>query len=254
MDAKFLLWDADYLIYRVGFAINDTEPVEYALATVKSSINGVLDKVANTGHQLYLTGKGNFRDELGTIQVYKGNRDPADRPFYYQEIKDYLINHQGAIVVTGQEADDEVGIRQWEKKDRSTCIVGQDKDLDMIPGWHYNPVKEEMRYVTLPEANTFFFEQMLTGDRVDNILGCGVMKPGVYKTGAKKGQAYVKRSGVGEQEARALLEPVKGDVVKMAAVVREQYKKHLGDLAQMAYKENAALLWIRREENQVCPF
>jgi hypothetical protein len=230
---KFLLWDADYLIYRVGFAVNDTEPVEYALATVKSSINGVLDRVANTGHQLYLTGKGNFRDTLGTIQVYKGNRDPADRPYYYQEIKDYLINHQGAIVVTGQEADDEVGIRQWEKKDRSTCIVGQDKDLKMIPGWHYNPVKDESCYITLPEANTFFFFQMLTGDRTDNI-------PGI--------------KGIGDVRAAKLLGPVKGDIIKMKDVVFQKYREQYGEAAESAYAEVSNLLWIRREEDQVCPF
>lgn len=233
MEAKFLLWDADYLIYRVGFAVGEEEPVEYALATVKSSIHGVLDRVPNTGHQLYLSGRDNFREKLATIQVYKGNRDPANRPFYYQEIKDYLINHQGALLIHGQEADDEVGIRQWERKDRSTCIVGQDKDLKMIPGWHYDPVKHEELYVTLGQANNFFFHQMLTGDRTDNI-------PGI--------------KGIGEVRATKLLDPVRGDIIRMKEAVMAKYREQYGSDAERAYKEISNLLWIRREEDQVCPF
>jgi hypothetical protein len=223
----FLLWDADYLIYRVGFAVKDDEPVEYALATVKSSINGVLDKLQPSGWQLYLTGKGNFRDTLGTIQVYKGNRDPANRPFYYQEIKDYLITHQDAFLVNGQEADDAVGIEQWKHKDRSTCIVGQDKDLDGVPGWHYNPVKQEMYYITLAEANYNFWLQVLTGDRTDNIAGL----KGVGPKTAEKVLAHCDRAWLSMQEA-----------------VENEYKKVYKEDWFRYFHETASLIWIRREE------
>lgn len=226
--------DADYLIYRIGFAVKDDEPVEYALATVRSSIQNILAKFDQAPwYKLYLSGKDNFRDKLGTIQVYKGNRDPSLRPHYYQEIKDYLIHIQGAIVINGQEADDAVGIEQWANKNRNTVIVSQDKDLNMIPGWHYNPVKEELSYINLSDANEFFFYQMLTGDRTDNI-------PGI--------------KGIGDVRAKKLLEPCKKAVIDMAAVVKQKYKEQYGDQAEAAYKEVANLLWIRREENQECPF
>lgn len=231
--SKFLLWDADYLIYRVGFAVNDTEPLEYALATVKASINKVLDTLQPSGYRLFLSGKGNFREEIAVTQVYKGNRDPADRPYYYQEIKDYLVNVWGAELVDGMEADDICGIEQWKCKDRSTIIVGQDKDLRMIPGWHYNPVKDEMKYINLPDANEWFFIQMLMGDRTDNI-------PGI--------------SGIGEKTAPKLLAPCNKSVVDMQQVVMREYRKAFGDDADRRYKEISNLLWIRREEGQVCPF
>lgn len=231
--SKFLLWDADYLIYRVGFAVNDTEPLEYALATVKASINGVLDKTQPSGYRLFLSGKDNFRDKIAVTQIYKGNRDPADRPYYYQEIKDYLVQYQGAELVDGQEADDICGIEQWKAKDRSTMIVGQDKDLRMIPGWHYNPVKDETKYINLAEANEWFFIQMLWGDRTDNI-------PGI--------------TGIGEVRSAKLLAPCNRSVTDMQRVVKEEYKKAFGDDAERRYKEIANLLWIRREENQECPF
>lgn len=228
------LIDGDYLIYRVGFAVKDDEPVEYALSTVKHSLQAVLNRFDEAPwHKLYLSGKDNFRDKVGVTQVYKGNRDPSLRPKYYQEIKDYLIHVQGAIVVDGIEADDAVATEQWAHKDKSTVIVRQDKDLNMIPGWHYNPIKEELRYITLADANEWFFIQMLWGDRTDNI-------PGIDQ--------------IGEVRARKLLAPCNKEVMKMQHVTREAYKKAFGNDAARRYKEIAALLWMRREEGQQCPY
>lgn len=257
MNVKALtpLIDADVICYRVGFAVKEDEPVEYALSTVKNVLNNIMDRFPEaTSRRVFLTGKNNFRDALATILTYKGNRDPNKKPYYYSEIRDYLIDHQGAEVVDGQEADDAQAIEQWRNKDKSTVIVGIDKDLYMIPGYHYNWVTDELKYVNLADANTHFFHQMLTGDSTDNILGCAVRKDVMYKTGAKKGQMHTTRVGVGPKEADDLLEPVKGDVMAMRKVVIEQYKKHRGSTAQADYKENAALLWMRREEGQVCPW
>lgn len=228
------LIDGDLYVYRIGFAVKDDEPVEYALSTVKHAINSVLERFDQAPwHRIFLSGKGNFREEIAKTMVYKGNRDPSMRPFYYQEIKDYLIHVHGAEVVDGIEADDAVATLQWQHKDKSTVIVRQDKDLNMIPGWHFNPVKEEMRYITLPEANEWFFIQMLWGDRTDNI-------PGI--------------DGLGEVKSRKLLAPCNREVLKMQEVVKQQYAKAFGNDASRRYKEIANLLWMRREEGQECPY
>lgn len=226
--------DADVICYRVGFAVKDDEPVEYALATVKHVLENIMDRFPDaTYRRVFLTGKGNFRDSIATLQTYKGNRDPNNRPKYYDEIRQYLVEHQGAEVIDGQEADDAQGIEQWRNKDKSTVIVGIDKDLYMIPGFHYNWVKDKIQYISLADANYNFFKQMLEGDRTDNI-------PGI--------------TGVGPKTAEKLLAPCNKDVIAMSKVVKEQYKKQYGDKAREAYREVANLLWIRREEGQVCPF
>lgn len=246
------LVDSDYLVYRVGFAVKDDEPLEYALSTVKHAIHNIWDRFPDRPRdgELFLTGKGNFRDKVATIQTYKGNRDPANKPYYYSEIREYMINHHNAIVVTGKEAEDACGVLQYANKDKSTVIVGYDKDLDMIPGYHYNPVEDKLFYITKPEADTNFWKQVLTGDRTDNILGCGVMKPGVYKSGKKKGQPYIKRSGVGPEGANELLDPVAGQWVVMQDRVLNEYRKLYGNDAERAMDENAKLLWIMREEGK----
>ena len=222
----FPLVDSDYLVYRVGFAVKEDEPLEYALATMREAINNIWDKYETKG-KLYLTGKGNFRDSIATIQVYKGNRDPANKPKYYSELREYMLAYHPTEVVEGMEAEDRCGILQYAAKDRSTCIVGVDKDLDMIPGWHYNPVKDITRYITLEEADTAFWKQVLTGDRVDNI-------PGI--------------KGLGPKTADKLIDPVAGNWTTMSEVVMNEYKKHYGSEAWNVMDENARLLWIIRKE------
>lgn len=228
------LIDGDIYLYRVGFATKDGEPLENALHSMKLSLENVYNKFKDApSYKLYLTGKDNFRDKLATLKIYKGNRDPLNKPFYYNELKEYMIHVHGAIVINGQEADDAIGIEQYSAKDKSTCIVSIDKDLDSICGYHYHFVKDSFYYVTLADANYNFFKQMLVGDTTDNI-------PGIFKVGPKT--------------ADKLLAPCNKAVVDMQRVVKEQYVRQYKDQADAAYKEVANLLWIRREENQECPF
>jgi len=117
-------------------------------------VKSILSKFSeDSTYRIFLQGGGNYRDRIATIQPYKGNRDPSARPKYFDEIRSYLVDFWGAEVITGMETDDACGIEQWKHKDRSTCIVSLDKDLDNIPGWHYNYVKDEFYYVTLAQAN-----------------------------------------------------------------------------------------------------
>jgi 5'-3' exonuclease len=224
------LVDADFIIYRVGFAVKDDEPLEFALSTVKSVINNIKDRFPEAqSHRLFLTGKGNFRDKVATLQIYKGNRDPSHKPKYYTEIKEYMIQHHDAEVVQGMEAEDACGIEQYAAKNRDTVIVGVDKDLLTIPGWHYNPVKDTMTYVTLPEANEYFWKQVLTGDRTDNIRGI---------------------DGLGPKTADKLIAPCNRDWNKMREVVLEQYKKQHGNDAEAIMDETARLVFILRKAGE----
>lgn len=224
--------DIDSVVYRCGYASDsnkDTEgniiqePLSYCLNSVKQSVAAIMDVFEPSEKaRIFLQGGGNYRDRLASIQPYKGNRDPAKRPTWYAEIREYLLEFCGAELVTGMETDDACGIEQWKYKDKSTCIVSIDKDLDMIPGWHYNYVKQEMYYVNLAEANKKFWTQVLTGDTTDNIRG-------IPKVGIKT--------------AEKLLANV-DSWMDMAAVASKAYAdKGIAD--ELA--ENATLLWIQRE-------
>ena len=218
-------------------------------------INNILDCVDADEHKIFITGKGNFREEVATIAPYKGNRDEAHKPIHYKAIGEYLVNHWGADVVPDMEADDAMGIMQWkhlpfeEPEDRyNTVICTLDKDLNMIPGLHYNWKNEEFSFITEQEANVFFYRQLLTGDATDNIIGCGKREETVYKSGKKKGQKYMKRKGIGPKKAEQLI-PSHATEEEMYKTVKKEYEALFKDEWEEKLRENADLLWIRREED-----
>lgn len=148
----------------------DVEPVENALHNTKVLIERILEATRVDSYQLYLTGKDNFRVVL--FPEYKAGRPP--KPVHYQAIRDYLVNVWGAIVVDGQEADDAMSIAQYADPE-NTIICSRDKDLDMVPGNHYNWEKDIIYTVDKLTGLRSFYGQMLKGDSTDNI-------PGIYKT------------------------------------------------------------------------
>lgn len=221
------LIDADLIVYRCGFAGDEEEPLEFKLQSVKTVLDGIMGMFPEApSRRIFLSGKNNYRDKLATIRIYKGNRDPHNKPVYYDEIRQYLIDFQGAEVIDGMEADDKLGIEQWKCKDRSTCIVTSDKDLNCIPGWHYNWVKGETYYQTLADANKCFWTQVLTGDTTDNIQGI---------------------PKVGPKTAEKVLAKTNGSWIEMYTAVAEEYKKYYKEQARAAFHENASLVWIQRE-------
>ena len=120
----------------------------------------------------WLSGPDNFR--YSVYPEYKANRITAKRPKWEHEIKQHLVDQWSAQWSQGCEADDMLGIRQMELLDNGPvagCICTIDKDLDMIPGDHYNFVKKERYYVTPEEGIKFFYYQCLVGDTADGIKG-----------------------------------------------------------------------------------
>ncbi len=164
------------------------EPVENALEAVRTQLYSI-EKECREYYgverfkqvTLLLSGPGNYREQLATIFPYKGNRDPQHKPRWYQRIRDYLTGEWGAIVVNGREADDECSIIAHEciqaGRQDSYVIATIDKDLDQIPGEHYNYHKQVFYNQTPIAAARWFYQQCLSGDATDGIPGC-------YKLGA----------------------------------------------------------------------
>lgn len=166
------------------------EPVSFCLSTAKRTLRAMRWEAANTLKvpmkdvqvRLFLTGPGNFREAISKRVVYKGNRDLSHKPFHYQALRDYLTNIWGATVVTGMEADDAVSIAM--KSGEAQVVATTDKDLNMVPGWHYDYAKKKMYHVDEPMARRFFWAQVLAGDPVDNI-------PGIYRLSLAAAHALV---------------------------------------------------------------
>jgi hypothetical protein len=151
----------------------DAEPIENVLHSVKHMIQDILNETKCGDYKVFLTGKENYRDAIATIRPYKGNRDKLARPVHYGAIREYLVKYWAAVVVEGEEADDRISIlgRSVEHSGKSV-VASIDKDLDQIPGKHYDFVKKVAYDVSADEAELCFYRQCLSGDAVDNIPGC----------------------------------------------------------------------------------
>ena len=206
------------------------EPFISCKLTVDKAIESFKEKFKTKDIRLFLTGKGNFREEIATILPYKGNRDSSSKPVHYEAIKTYLINRYKAEVQEGQEADDALGIEQYsyQSKGKLSVIVTIDKDLDMITGWHYNPDKDKLYEINYLEGMRWFYKQCLMGDSVDNI-------PGI--------------KGIGKVKAGKLIDPL-DDVVDMYRTVLDKYED-VYLCPEDALQQVGQLLWMRTKPDEM---
>jgi len=171
---------------------------------------------------------------LGTTEktFWKNFEDPnyGRTAKHVKACKKKLVTKYKATYMDGREADDALGIRYTElvEQGKKAVIVSIDKDLDCIPGHHYNTDKEKRYETTGEEALFHFYHQCLTGDKTDSILGC---------------------PGVGQKGASSILEECDGsDLCYYEVVLSEWMFRH-----KLSEKDAASLLgvsarclWIQR--------
>lgn len=225
---RIALIDADMLPYIVGYTISDmtyvrattrvksgqvpsikdTPECKQACDRVNSLLNSWVYAAECDAAKLFMTkSEANFRVRLAFTKPYKGQRKTEKPPFFY-ELREHLLEVHGAILADGEEADDLMSIAQWDSHRRfqqdtgdefpigspehkafsDTCIVSLDKDLMIVPGWHLQPGQEKkwvepMGWLELRrKANgqvkdlkgaglMFHYAQMIIGDDIDNYAG-----------------------------------------------------------------------------------
>jgi 5'-3' exonuclease len=185
MPEKIII-DADYIPYRYGYhAKKYNYSLEDTLQKVDQHLNEIQTILNCEKIYLFIGGSSNFRYKVD--KEYKGNRDKKkilESINYYNEILLHLKQKDCCLIANGLEADDALGLCN---NTENTILVHVDKDLDQLPGTHFNPVKQEKYNVTNAgkirlvkkgnkktcEATGFLLIclQMLKGDRVDNIKG-----------------------------------------------------------------------------------
>lgn len=222
------LIDGDIVAHSCAFAA-DKEDFGIAAYYAQGFIDKILQGSGAEEYEVYITGKDNFRYKV--YPEYKGNRKDVYRPQWEKALKQYLVDQYGAQVTEGCEADDQLGVRQTELGDRSIiCTI--DKDLDMIPGWHYRwalirkgvEVSPERTYYVTPEEALYnFYYQLLIGDTTDNIKGA---------------------VGIGPKKAELILQDCKTEEEFLNAV-RDHFS------CEEELEMNAKVLWIWRKDNDI---
>ena len=242
------LVDADILLYECGwvaeYGMEDIPPFSVAEDFLLNRIEGIKNAVGATAPPIfYLTGKGNFRIDIAQRKAYKGNRKDLPKPYHYDNLKVYLRDVLGAIIVDGIEADDAMCIEQTKRLAmKDTVICTRDKDLRQCPGWHYGWESGKQGEFYLQEVDElgwlkrndkkvsgvgskFFYYQLLVGDTTDNIPGC---------------------PKIGPVKAFDIISELDNDI-DMYNAVFASYVKVFGDDAEQELTEQAYLLWMVRE-------
>ena len=158
---------------------------KWAIAGFDSAVERMLRETRTDKAILCFTGCDNFRYTV--LPTYKANRRGAPRPV----LLDVLIEHARQVwecrSEDSLEADDVMGIMAT-RSPRSHVIASTDKDLKQVPGVHYNWRTDCMERVTTPDADYWFYFQVLTGDSTDGYSGC----PGV---GPRRAKAVLEGAG-----------------------------------------------------------
>ena len=141
----------------------------------------ILHETEATSYISYLTGPNNFRYTINP--EYKANRKDVEKPKHLGICRDFIMKFYNGVMCDGFEADDAMGIAQCKQETKEpTVICSIDKDMLMIPGYHYNFVKNEFSQVSELEGIKQLYRQMIIGDSTDNIFGI----KGIGKVGAAK--------------------------------------------------------------------
>jgi len=217
------LIDADSLLYKVGFAIEektywnefdvevgheDSPDITYdtnleqCFKTFDQLIDNIMFATECDDLLLVFSGKNNFRLSIPTS--YKDNRIGLRKATGFSEITEYAKNSYPSITTDGYEADDYV---VWYKttSDEDVVLCAYDKDvLYQTIGTHYNYGKDE--WVTTKEFDAIWFAyyQTLTGDTSDGYKGC---------------------KGIGDKRARKILADCKTEKELWDAVVETYLSK-----------------------------
>lgn len=211
-------------------------PEAAAKMIFRQKLSAICNACGSDDYKLIVSGDGNYRDEVAKTRGYKANRANAVKPIHYVYIRSVVLDDRASELTVGCEADDAIGIYMQRDPEAVTCSF--DKDLNMLPGRHYDWDKGIRYRVGEIDAQRWFLTQLLTGDTTDNV-------PGI--------------PGCGEKGAAAILEPHRHSIKAMwKAVVAEHNKgpftfkdgSTTGDPATYL-DEQGCLLWIRRKAGEL---
>lgn len=192
--------------------------ISYAKSTVNSMIQKSQNHMKANILEIYISGENNFRDFILLPQVYvqqnatlstiggryKSNRDGTARPLLLGQLRQWMIDELGAIVVNDMEVDDMSSIRAYEGSKAGQKVIQYtgDKDACGCHGWLQNPDKDPApRFITgLGEiykdekgkvrgyGRMFLYYQILAGDKVDGYRPVDILDIKTQKAGGSKVQ------------------------------------------------------------------
>lgn len=221
------LLDGDIVAYRCSASAEKGTPEE-AFNKVDDLVGYIINETVvfptEGSFKVYLSGKSNFRHTIAETHGYKANRRDVPKPIHLGATRDYLVSEYGAVISVGCEADDLIAMEAMKGNPNTTVIASIDKDFLTVPVWMFNFVKNTWEKPSEWDSLKYFYSQILTGDRADNIVGI---------------------HGVGPKKAEKLL----GDAKTERDLWDVCLKAYDGDYERVL--ENARLLHLQRYEREL---
>lgn len=154
---------------------------------IEERIAGIFSNFSAKGYIFCFSGKSfdTFRSAVAIEKKYKGSRE-NDPTFYEGKIEDMaevvrtVMKTYPVLLFKDLEADDVLCYLQCDQ----TFIYSNDKDLNQIPGWHFDAVKRDVKKISEEEAHRNLCYQLIVGDSTDCI-------PGLPGYGAVKAQKII---------------------------------------------------------------
>jgi 5'-3' exonuclease len=185
---RVALIDGDFAIYWTAYLSEGESDAQGFLDNLDGVIESWTKKAGCTKAHICLSlfKVKNFRHTL--YKDYKKCRKGRELPSFIKEGYDYLAGrgHKHSVIqILGLEADDLMGIAATtENANNEFVIVTVDKDLQTIPGEHWNPRTGATCKVSPMDALRKLYTQWLTGDATDSV-------PGLPGVGPKKAQKII---------------------------------------------------------------
>lgn len=242
-----LLIDGDIVAYKVAarneYTYYDSEIKQdiylcnnnEATAQIDEFLNLLTKQLKSDTMRVLLSDKKNFRKKV--LPSYKENRKGQRKPVALGAMRQYLETAYKAEKWANLEADDVIGILATENTDEKRIMVSIDKDFESVPGWLFNPDKDEApRLITLEKANHKFYTQVMTGDAVDGYKGI----PGL---GPKKVEKLLSWAN-NERDYWPIIKEafIKANLTEEDALVQARCARILRS-QDYDYKKKKAILW-----------
>jgi DNA polymerase-1 len=188
---RTLLIDCDSLVYQAATAHEieiQWEPdlwslhahFEPAAAQLNDTVKSLQEKLQADKVIMALSDYTEpWRKEV--MATYKANRAAVRKPIIFKPLRQYVHEKYVTYQRPGLEGDDVLGIlltRESDEDGERIC-VSIDKDMNTLPGLHFNMGKpdEGVFERSLAQADRYHMTQTLTGDRTDGYPGCPKVGP-----------------------------------------------------------------------------
>lgn len=173
-DPWTILVDADSLVFAA--AVKGAESLQACREAFDRRVRRLIREFRTLGDCRFIV-SGTIRCfRYSVYSEYKATRKQVAGPPHRRAIREYAIEKYRAEPADNwgpYEADDILGLENGPR----VLLAHIDKDIDQVPGRHFNFNRYETYEVTEEQGLNSFFYQMLRGDRSDNIPGIPFVRP-----------------------------------------------------------------------------